>query len=341
MRTASAPHLHRICTACAPHVDYPSRTAASGKSSVRRPCCSSLTRSASSSSSARRTGTCPRPSAPKALHAPLLRTLRPHPPPAPLPPPCATPSPASPPNPAALKPERYGARRRLGWDIRLEQARPACAVPPGPDAARSISAASRDDAAAAIASPAPATLALAPPDLAASATEAASPPASSTSLTHAAGLRPQSMSDDRRQVAIQPGPRVSGAAGAASTAGTAGTAGAAGTSEQARCGSVTGILKEPRAYPPGAASTQASTDCTSLCHPVQSSLQPSRDQPATPRDQPATLCMQAPPALAATRPRPTTRSCASCPPTSRWVRACRLTCRRRSRPAPTRRSASR
>jgi len=325
MRTASAPHPHRICTACAPHVDYPSRTAASGKSSVRRPCCSSLTWSASSSSSARRTGTCPRPSVPTALHAPLLRyalaiALL-----------CKSSEPRRP------QPERCGARRRLGWDIRLEHARPACAEAAGPDAAKSISAASRDGAAAAVASPAPATLALAPPDLAAAATEAASHPASSSSLTHAAGLRPQSMSDDRRQEAIQPGPRATGEAGAASTAGAAGAAGAAGTSEQARCGSVTGILKEPRVYPPGA----ASTDCNSLCPPVQSSLQPSRDQPATLPDEPAALCMQAPPALAATRPRPTTRSCASFPPTSRWVRACRLTCRRRSRPAPTRRSASR
>ena len=113
MRTASAPHLHRICTACAPHVDYPSRTAASGKSSVRRPCCSSLTRSTSSSSSARRTGTCPRPSAPKALHAPLLRTLCPPPPRPPSRPPALrpplqvlrTPPPSSP----------SGTVRGAGW----------------------------------------------------------------------------------------------------------------------------------------------------------------------------------------------------------------------------------
>ena len=46
-------------------------------------------------------------------------------------------------------------------------------------------------------------------------------------------------------------------------AGAAGTAGAAGNDEQARCGSATGILREPRVYTSGAASVggdSASTD---------------------------------------------------------------------------------
>jgi hypothetical protein len=153
---------------------------------------------------------------------------------------------------------------RLGWDIRLEQTRPACAVAPGPDAekfisapSRSISALSRDGGAAAIASPSPATLTLASADPAAVATDLSS---SSASPQQAVGLPLRSESDDRRQVAIQLGSRAAGAAG---VAGAAGTAGAAGNGEQARCGRATGILREPRVYTSGAASVggdSASTD---------------------------------------------------------------------------------
>ena len=144
---------------------------------------------------------------------------------------------------------------------------------PGPDAGKSISAASRDGGAAAAASPSPATLTLAPANPAAAATELSS--SSSPSPPQAARLPLQSVSDDRCQVAIQPGSRAAGAAG---VAGAAGTAGAAGNDEQARCGSATGILREPRVYTSGAASRLQlyAIPCNPACDSVHPACNPTR-----------------------------------------------------------------
>jgi len=125
------------------------------------------------------------------------------------------------------------------------------------DAGKSVSAASRDGGAAALASPSPATLTLTPTDPAAASTEQGS---SSPSPSQTARLPLQSVSDDRRRVAILPGCRAAEAAGKAGAA--------AGNGKQARCGSATGILREPRVYTSGAASTPTATPC----NPVQSSL---------------------------------------------------------------------
>ena len=137
MRTTCAPHQHRIstasapshvhvhvhvhvhrrmCAACAPHVHCLSRTAASGKSSVRRPCFSSPTRSASSSSTVRRTGTCLRRSSLFSFalfHTHTLPLAPPLRPPCALPfaLPCALPCASSIPRPFIPN----GARRGAGW----------------------------------------------------------------------------------------------------------------------------------------------------------------------------------------------------------------------------------
>ena len=135
---------------------------------------------------------------------------------------------------------------RLGWDIRLDNTRPACAVALDQDAGLS---ASRDSAAAHHQPSRDGSCATA-----AAATEPSSsslPPPSKQSPRHAAAPPLQSTGDGHRHVAIRLAPQ------------------AAGGDEQPRCGggaAAAGILREPRVYTSGAASTG--------CNPVQSILQP-------------------------------------------------------------------
>lgn len=131
---------------------------------------------------------------------------------------------------------------RLGWDIRLDNTRPACAVALDQDAGLS---ASRDNAAAHHQPSRDGSCAAA-----AAATEPSSsslPPPSKQSPRHAAAPPLQSTGDGHRHVAIRFAAR------------------AAGGDEQPRCGgaAAAGILREPRVYTSGAASVggdSASTD---------------------------------------------------------------------------------